>query len=375
LIVDYGNVYKQLEKAYSVYGEGDKPTSPGGKGNSGDDKPNNPVEKLEEMAEELNTAILAVADFLSEVDFNLDDLVNANTAMIRLTLLGKAANAVSLNETARTQFEVAAREVMRKYKALYPEEIVKQFIPRYNAIDAIYSQLNQKTKSADISSVMRKLQQEVSMSVSTVKNEVREEDYVDLGTLDFDKLKQAFAKSEQKNTVMFDLQEAIEQQLQKMVRENPIRLEFYEKYKEIIAEYNAGKDMQAVQKAFDDLSDFVQNNMRPEQERAMREGLDEETLAIYDLLKKPTLTPAEEKEVKKVAKETLEKLKAEKLKVDRWRESTQVSSQIRTIITSSLEYLPQAPYPDDELADLNLVVYQHVYANYQGAGNSTYGTF
>jgi len=160
-----------------------------------------------------------------------------------------------------------------------------------------------------------------------------------------------------------------------MVRENPIRLEFYEKYKEIIAEYNAGKDIQAVQKAFDDLNDFMQNDMRPEQERAMREGLDEETLAIYDLLKKPTLTPAEEKEVKKVAKETLEKLKAEKLKVDRWRESTQVSSQIRTIITSSLEYLPQTPYPDDELADLNLVVYQHVYANYQGAGNSTYGTF
>jgi len=375
LIVDYGNVYTQLEKAYSVYGEGGKPTSPGGKGNGGDEKPTNPVEKLEEMAEELNAAILAVANFLSEVDFNLDDLVNAKTAMERLTSLGKAANAVSLNETTRTQFEVAAREVMRKYKALYPEEIVKQFIPRYNAVEAIYSQLNQKTKSADISSLMRKLQQEVSMSVSTQKNEVREDDYVDLGNLDFDRLRKAFAKSEQKNAVVFDLQEAIEKQLERMVRENPIRLEFYEKYKEIIAEYNAGKDIQAVQKAFDDLNDFMKNDLNPEQERAMREGLDEETLAIYDLLKKPTLKPADEKEVKKVAKETLEKLKAEKLKVDRWRESTQVSSQVKTMIKDSLEWLPQAPYPDDELADLNLVVYQHVYANYQGAGNSTYGSF
>jgi type I restriction enzyme R subunit len=107
----------------------------------------------------------------------------------------------------------------------------------------------------------------------------------------------------------------------------------------------------------------------------MREGLDEETLAIYDLLKKPTLTKEEEKEVKKVAKETLEKLKAEKLKVERWRESTQVSSQVKTMIKDSLEWLPQAPYPDEELADLNHVVYQHVYANYQGAGMSTYGYF
>lgn len=375
LIVDYGNVYTQLEKAYSVYGEGDKPKSPGGKGSGDDGKPTNPVEKLEQMAEELNAAILAVANFLSEVDFNLDDLVNAKTAMERLTSLSKAANAVSLNETTRTQFEVAAREVMRKYKALYPEDIVKQFIPRYNAVEAIYSQLNQKTKSADISSVMRKLQQEVSMSVSAIKNEVREDDYVDLGNLDFDRLRQAFAKSNQKNAVVFDLQEAIEKQLERMVRENPIRLEFYEKYKTIIAEYNAGKDIQAVQKAFDDLNDFMKNDLNPEQERAVREGVDEETLAIYDLLKKPTLTPEEVKEVKKVAKETLAKLKAEKLKVERWRESTQVSSQIKTMIKSSLEWLPQNAYPDEELADMNLVVYQHVYSNYQGAGNSTYGQF
>jgi type I restriction enzyme R subunit len=107
----------------------------------------------------------------------------------------------------------------------------------------------------------------------------------------------------------------------------------------------------------------------------MREGLDEETLAIYDLLTKPTLTPAEEKAVKKVAKETLEKLKAEKLKVELWRESTQISSQVKTTIKDSLEWLPQAAYPDQELDDLNLIVYQHVYANYQGAGMSTYGLF
>jgi type I restriction enzyme R subunit len=375
LIVDYGNVYTQLEKAYSVYGEGGKPSSSGGDGSGGDAKPSNPVEKLEEMADELNAAILAVANFLSEVDFNLDELVNASTAMERLSSLGKAANAVSLNETSRTQFEVAARDVGRKYKALYPEEIVKQYIPHHNAIEAIYNLLNQKSKSADISAVMRKLQQEVSMSVSTINNEIREDDYVDLGNLDFDRLRKAFAKSEQKNAVVFDLQEAIEKQLEKMVRENPIRLEFYEKYKSIIEEYNAGKDIQAVQKAFDDLNEFMQKDMRPEQERAMREGLDEETLAIYDLLKKPTLTPAEEKEVKKVVKETLEKLKAEKLKVDRWRESTQISSQVKTTIKDSLEWLPQATYPDQELDDLNHIVYQHVYANYQGAGMSTYGPF
>ncbi|OQK16474.1 hypothetical protein AU255_00775 [Methyloprofundus sedimenti] len=80
----------------------------------------------------------------------------------------------------------------------------------------------------------------------------------------------------------------------------------------------------------------------------------------------------EEAEVKKVAKKTLESLKAEKLKIDRWRESEQVSSQVKVMISDALEYLPPEPYPDDELADMSLAVYQHVYSHYQGGGASSY---
>ena len=48
LIVDYGNVYKQLEEAYSIYGEG---TSGG---QDGDDKP---TKNIDELASELSVAI------------------------------------------------------------------------------------------------------------------------------------------------------------------------------------------------------------------------------------------------------------------------------------------------------------------------------
>jgi type I restriction enzyme R subunit len=367
LIVDYGNVYKQLEKAYSVYGEGGK-----GSTSSGGDS-ENPIEKLEDMTVELEAAISVVENFLQEVQFSLDSLINADSAMIKLAKITEATNAVCLNETTRTQFEVAARDVFRKYKALYPEEQVKPFTRQFNAMEAIYGQLNQKVKSADISEVMCRLQKEVNMSVSLVKNEVRETDYVDLSTLDFDKLRAAFAKSNHKNALVFDLQNAIEKKLEKMVQENPIRLEFYDKYKAIIEEYNAGKDIQAVQKAFDDLNDFMADDLSPEMERAVREGLDEETLAIYDLLRKPELTAKEEIEVKKVAKQTLKTLKAEKLRVERWRESEQVSSQVKVMISDALEYLPAASYPNEDLADMSLIVYQHVYSHYQGGGLSSYG--
>ena len=201
------------------------------------------------------------------------------------------------------------------------------------------------------------------------------EPYVDLSQLDFDKLRLAFAKSGNKNAVVFDLQQAIDLKLRSLVQQNPIRLEFYDKYRKIIDEYNTGKDIQAVQKAFDDLNAFLRDDLTPELERALREGLTEETLAIYDLLKKPSLTSKDQHEVKKVARDLLAKLKAEKLKLEHWRDSTQVSSEVRVMIDDALQWLPQAPYPDAELADRSLLVYQHVYSNYQGGGQSVYGVF
>lgn len=373
LIVDYGNVYKQLEKAYSVYGEGGKAKT--GKAAGDEDEPVNPLEKLEAMSGELEATIVVVQDFLQEVQFDLDSLVNAESAMIKLAKIAEATNAVCLNETTRTQFEVAARDVFRKYKALYPEEQVKPFTRLYNAIEAIYGQLNQKTKSADISDVMRRLQQEVNMSVNLAGNQIREDDYVDLSNLDFDKLRAAFEKSNNKNAVVFDLQSAIEKKLEKMVQQNPIRMEFYDKYKKIIDEYNAGKDIQAVQKTFDDLSELMSEDISPEMDRAMREGLDEETLAIYDLLRKPELSSKEEVEVKKVAKKTLKALKAEKLKIEYWRQSIQISAEVKVMIDDSLQWLPQEPYPDTDIGEKSKLVYQHIYTNYQGAGLSSYGYF
>ena len=229
LIVDYGNVYEQLEKAYSVYGEGTKGQG-GGKGEG------KPVEQLSELEGELKKAIQEVKDYLKSVSFNLTDLKNAKP-MEKIGKLKEAADCVCLNETTRTSFEIMARNVFRKYKALYPEEQIKPHIKDFNAIEAIYNLLNQNVKTADVTEIMMELQSLVSDSVVVKENEVADKEgvYVDLSTLDFDKLKAAFAKTPRKNTLTYNLQQAIEKKLQQMLKENPLRLEFYERYKEIIA--------------------------------------------------------------------------------------------------------------------------------------------
>lgn len=367
LIVDYGNVYKQLEKAYSVYGEGED--RDGGAADTKEDE--NKIELLEKLAEDLKESIRATRGYLRELGYNLTELKNTKP-MEKIAMVNEAADCVSLNESTRTKFEMMARDVFRKYKALFPEEQIRPFIKDFNAIEAIYGQLNQKVKSADITEIMMQLQAHVNDSIFLKEVAEPEVDkYIDLSRLDFDKLKAAFAKVKSKNTMVFDLKKAIERKLKQMVQENPLRLEFYEQYKIIIDEYNNGKDTNATEEAFDNLTKFYQS-MTVEDSRAIREGLTEETLAIFDLLKKENLNQKEISKVKEIAQKTLDNLKEEKLKLDLWRESTQICAQVKTSIYDTLMWLPEVAYPEMEVQEKTDVVYQHIFTNYPGGGESVY---
>lgn len=367
LIVDYGNVYEQLEKAYSVYGEGTKGTGTGQ--DSG-----KPVEELVELEEELSKAIQETEEYLQTLSFRLDELLNIKP-MQKIAKLKEAADCVCLNEATRTAFEVMARNVFRKYKALYPEKEAKQYTKKFNAIEAIYKLLNQNVKAADVTDIMMQLQTVVSDSVFVQADQMAEGEgvYVDLAQLDFAKLKAAFASAPRKNTITYNLQQAIEKKLEQMLKENPLRLEFYERYQQIIAEYNAGKTLENTVRAFENLSHYIRD-LTLEEQRAVREELgNQEILAIFDLLcEHKELNAQEIKQVKKVAKETLDKLKAEKLKIDRWRESRQIKAQVKGMIYDNLLWLPEQAYSDEDVTLKTLSVYQHIYSNYYGGGRSVY---
>ena len=232
-----------------------------------------------------------------------------------------------------------------------------------------HKQLNQQTKDADVIEIIKRLQQVVNDNVvlqEKTSTDTKQEVYVDLSKLDFDKLRNVFAATPKKNTVLFNLQRAVDKKMKQMLKDNPMRMEFYKRYEEIIEEYNRGKDLDDTMKSFDKLFKFVQD-LNEEDTRALRENLDEESLAIFDLLKKDkSLTTEELKEVKKISVDTLSRLKDEKLKIDRWRESMQITAQIKTVIFDCFQWLPQNTYTDNDVAEKSMSVYQHIYSNYGG---------
>jgi type I restriction enzyme R subunit len=313
------------------------------------------------MADEIQQAINDVVAMLKEENFDLFELIDASP-MGKIAAVNNGANAVCRNEESRAKFEIAARNVFRKYKALFPEKEAKKFTKKYNAIDAIYNKLNQRTKSADITDIILRLQGVVndSIFIDTVSEPINV--LIDLSNLDADALRKAFEKVQRKNELVYDLNKAVEQKLEQMLKENPLRMEFYERYKEIVEEYNNGKTEAELTRSFDSLTAFIQT-LSQEEKRAFQEKLDEPTLSIFDLLvQDKELNKAEREEVKKVAKDTLEILQREKLNIPNWKESRELKAGIKTTIYDQMLWLPENKYTDEEVSLKSIAVYQHIYS-------------
>lgn len=66
----------------------------------------------------------------------------------------------------------------------------------------------------------------------------------------FDLLSREFAKVKKKNLAMRDLEEVIQQKLDKMLSANPNRINYYERYQQIIDDYNREQDRATIEKTF-----------------------------------------------------------------------------------------------------------------------------
>jgi type I restriction enzyme, R subunit len=98
--------------------------------------------------------------------------------------------------------------------------------------------------------------------------------------------------------------------------------------------------------------------------RAIREGLDEESLALFDLLKKPDLEKKDIGRIKGVAVGLLQLLKKKKQEIDDWRAKEQTRHEMRQVILdflySDTTGLPES-YGEEEITTKTDAVYQHAY--------------
>ncbi|MEI8651058.1 DUF3387 domain-containing protein [Paraglaciecola sp. Hal342] len=99
--------------------------------------------------------------------------------------------------------------------------------------------------------------------------------------IDFEGSDKNSAKSERKNTTVQSLKNAVEQRLAKLMMQNPLRTDYQEHYERLVEEYNQEKDRVLIEKTFEALLK-LNDELSHEEKRAIREGLDEESLVLFD---------------------------------------------------------------------------------------------
>lgn len=370
MIVDYCGILKNLRKALATFaGAGD-----GGRGGEGGEI--EPARPDEELLADLAESIAFVRAFLTEHGASLDSIIT-QTGFARNAAILAAKEAANENDETRKRFEVMCRAVFTKFKACITVDGVNAYRKDYDAINVVYKSLQQDREKADITDIIRQLHKVVDEAIETQPDRVGEETKAyDISKIDFDRLRQEFERSPAKRTTVQNLKTAIEQRLERLLQQNPLRTDFQRHYEEIVTEYNREKDRVTIEKTFEALLRFM-NEMNDEESRAVREGLDEESLAVFDLLKKPDLSPAEIRLIKEMAVKLLETLKAERLRIDHWQEKEATRDAIRLAIRDFLwsesTGLPVDHYTEDDVQIRADEVYHHVYRAYPKLPSPFYG--
>lgn len=360
-VVDYNGILRSLRQALATYANGHG--EGGGEGGGID-----PVKPREEQVADFAESIHACRDHLASLDFDLDTLINA-TGFGKLQKLKAAEDAVYLNDESKAKFEVLARDVFRKVKPLTSEPAIRPLWPHHDAIEAIYKRIQDNREAADIADILRDLRAIVDDAIVVQEDRATEnqpsEPY-DISQIDFERLRKEFEHSNRKNTMIQCLKTRIEQVLQKMVQQNPKRIDFYKRYQEIVEAYNKEKDRSTIERTFEELMKLV-GSLSTEENRAVREHLSEDHLAIFDLLAKDDLKPKERERIKEVAKGLLDALKIQLATMDQWAEKATTKSQVSTFIHDYLfdeqQGLPEV-YEIEEVEELSEQVYEFVFQHF-----------
>jgi type I restriction enzyme R subunit len=357
LIIDYMGIVKALRQALADYTANPE----GGEGG------NDPTIDKKELIKQVMEIIAAATAFLKEHGFELQELIEAES-FYKLSLLKTAANAMCETLEIRKTYCTFATTLLKLWKYLDREDITPEMKQQKDAIEAIYKELQKKRKHADIT--------DLSVTINQIVNEHLEvEDLTfsenssrrfDISGINFDLLRQEFARSKEKNLVMKDIQELLQERIAQMMAANPSRINFYERYQQIIKDYNQEQNRATIEKTFEELMKLSQE-LTEEEKRYVREGFEnDEQLSMYDVLFKEDLTKEDIKKLKKVAKDLLEKIKEQLAGMDHPFDKQETRSALIVTIRDLLwAELPQS-YSDENISYYRDAVYNFVYQQYGG---------
>ena len=123
----------------------------------------------------------------------------------------------------------------------------------------------------------------------------------------------------------------IEERLAIALKDNPRRVDFFERYEQIIEEYNSEQDKATIEKTFNELM-RLSRELDEKQKEWIREGFQsQQQMTVFEMLFKETLTPAEIKKVKSVAIDLVATIDERLGQMVHWTEKEETVARLRSL--------------------------------------------
>jgi type I restriction enzyme R subunit len=360
VIVDYNGMLKSLREALAMYALGDEDYGAGGGGGGGG---GGIVAPIEDLVASLLQAIEAAEKHLLGLGFDAARLRGA-TGFDRIEALRDAKDALYTSDEAKRRFGIMAREVFIRFKALLMEPSAFTYAERHDNLEAIYKKLQDRRDTTDVTDVLKDLHRIVNEAIrAAVPGDDQAEGLiVDLSQIDFEKLRNEFvSKVRRKHAALQDIRDVVENKLARMLARNPLRMDYYKKYQDIVADYNREKDRATVEATFAALVALAAT-LDTEQRRAAEEGLSEDELALFDLLFKDTISKKDREKLKQASQGLLSSLRTLLAPMPGWLQNATTQAEVRIFILDRLyESLPRPPFTESETEDIASRVYDYVW--------------
>ncbi len=232
-----------------------------------------------------------------------------------------------------------------------------------DALRAVYNQVNSRRASADTTELMVQLQKIVSdhIEVSEAGEGLKVATKFDISSIDFGRLSQEFSKAKHKRLLIDDLRSVIEARLKSALRDNPRRIDYFERYERIIESYNSEQDKAMIEKTFNELLN-LSRDLDDKQKEWVREGFqNQQQMTVFEMLFKETLTPAEIKQVKSIAIEMVSIIEERLAHMVRWTDKAETRDSVRIIVRDEVYKLPESSYPDEVLGECIAEIFDYFY--------------
>ena len=353
LIVDYNGMMRNLREALAQYALSD----------GGQEGGEEIAVTVEEYLQDLIESIEATEAHLRGLGFDIKTLTGTK-GFERIKGIKNAVNAVYTSDDDKRRFEILARQMFARFKLLATERSAFAYAERHDNIEAVYKKLSERRDTADVTELLKELHRIVNEAILTQEpgDDQAEGLTFDLSEIDMEKLREEFAKKVQhKAATLQDIRDILEQKLAEMLARNPMRMDYQLKYEEIVAAYNREKDRVTIEDTFKALIELIEA-LDVEQLRAVEEGLDEDELAIFDLLKKDGLNRPEREKVKQASRELLEAINHRLAELDRFWEKEQTKAEMEVFILDAVyEKLPPTAFTSEEKQAVATEVYNYVW--------------